>query len=508
MKCDSYSCKGESHISSGKPCQDRSAHYSDPETRVYIAIVSDGHGGDRYFRSDVGAEFVANITQDSLLEFFSSIKEKNKKSKYPLFRSKPFTQVGTVRESTSDNPRSSEEDKAIVQLLTAIVARWKEKVSEHAEKTPLSAWERENVKPEYLTAFQNGDQIEKTYGCTLMAYAQCDEFWLAFHLGDGKCIMFDRDNHCTEPVLWDEKCFLNRTTSICDPSPIDEFRYSYCGDGSYPFAIFLGSDGIDDSYGDGEKLHNFYKNILRLLEKEGDVIVHTGLEESLPMISKRGSQDDMSVAFVYDETFLHEGITALTKEQIGLLELELADICDRLNAKKRTIDELAGDYESKAARLKKGDNSSKEFKACEKVRINLKYADSDYRSIEKERTAILDQIKSLYEFLGETPKDYDLEEFVPVYLDRITSFIDGSYARECQEETVVPSTDTIVENTELHEGEPSSVPAVLENSESAPIADSQEVPPEEIRQVLEESAKWANIIQNSAQNSQSHGEKE
>ncbi|WP_338137388.1 protein phosphatase 2C domain-containing protein [Phocaeicola vulgatus] len=45
-------CEGESHRLCNKPCQDYA--YADSSEGLSMAIVSDGHGGERYFRSDIG----------------------------------------------------------------------------------------------------------------------------------------------------------------------------------------------------------------------------------------------------------------------------------------------------------------------------------------------------------------------------------------------------------------------------------------------------------------------
>lgn len=459
MKCDSYSCIGESHITSGKPCQDRSLHWSDDKSEVYIIVVCDGHGGDRYFRSEIGAEFLCEITKDSLCSFATNIQKRNEKLKNPLFKGSPLIQVPTVRESPDSLPRQKAEDEAVHQLLSSIISRWREKIETHASETPLSEWELLNVKKEYLVDFEQRIDIERNYGSTLIAYMQTKDYWLAIHLGDGKCIMFDEDDECFEPVLWDEKCFLNRTTSICDPAPIDEVRYSYKGDGTFPTAVFLGSDGIDDSYGDGELLRFFYLNILRLLASEGDKFVHNSLVESLPIISKRGSMDDMSIAFVYDNNTIKEHAYSLTKKQIGTIDLEFAELKDNAKAKKRTIDELAGEYERRRASLSNGDTSSKEFKACEKLRINLKYANSEYKSLQLQLDTLKKQALSLYDFLGVCPpnKIYEFEYSEPTYLAKITSFVDGTYGKECDEADAALRADmsvvakNVVENGEFQE---------------------------------------------------------
>lgn len=99
---------------------------------------------------------------------------------------------------------------------------------------------------------------------------------------------------------------MNKTTSLCDSSAIEEFRYSYCGDGNKPLAVFLGSDGIDDSFGATENMVNFYVQVLKLINKEGLKIAVANIQETLPQLSKIGSKDDMSIACIYDEEALRK----------------------------------------------------------------------------------------------------------------------------------------------------------------------------------------------------------
>lgn len=50
---DTISIQGYAHKSAGKECQDHSVSW---QNKYYdAAIVCDGHGGDKYFRSDAGA---------------------------------------------------------------------------------------------------------------------------------------------------------------------------------------------------------------------------------------------------------------------------------------------------------------------------------------------------------------------------------------------------------------------------------------------------------------------
>jgi hypothetical protein len=81
-----------------------------------------------------------------------------------------------------------------------------------------------------------------------------------------------------------------------------------------PVAIFLGTDGIDNSWGTEEALHNFYIDILKHCHSQKEVL--TALDEALPQLSKLGSADDMSIAAIVDKSALREEIRNLIEYQL------------------------------------------------------------------------------------------------------------------------------------------------------------------------------------------------
>lgn len=293
IKCFNSHCQGESHKATGKPCQDFS--FSIKTEGYTIAMVSDGHGGERYFRSDVGSKIVVEVAHRCLVEFAEGI--------FPsLFADLPGTPVGI------DDTYHPE----LQRLVEAIVVGWRNAVLEHATANPLNETEQLIANP------KDDHEWEKTYGCTLIATLLTPQFWLAFQIGDGKCVVIDKAGVPYEPIPWDDKCFLNKTTSICDTDAAREFRYCIGGKESFPIAVFMGSDGIDDSFCEEENLYNFYIQLAKGFAKEGFDTTIADLTATLPILSKRGSQDDMSVAGWYDERL--EGLyEALIDQQIGML---------------------------------------------------------------------------------------------------------------------------------------------------------------------------------------------
>lgn len=321
-----FSCQGESHKADDKPCQDASfsAVYDDG---LAIAIVCDGHGGERYFRSDVGSRMATEVICDSVKTFVENVDKS-------MFIGQPFTAEEAI---TSEEVIKKQKpvDKAFRQLFSSIIYQWNQKIAEHAANTAVSEWEQEHVPQKYLEELLTSETFEKLYGCTLMVYVQTPDYWFAFHLGNGKCVSFHQEGVLWQmPIPWDERCFLNKTTSLCDSNAINEFRYCYEGDGKFPMAVFLGSDGMDDSFGEDPNLVNFYIQVVKMLVTEGRESTIKSIESDLPQLSKIGSKDDMSVAFVYNLEELKSHIADFIQYQIDIVLENIHQIDKRIESLK------------------------------------------------------------------------------------------------------------------------------------------------------------------------------
>ena len=339
VECYNFSCQGESHKADDKPCQDASFS-SVYEDGLAIAIVCDGHGGERYFRSDVGARMATEVIRDSVKTFVENID-------HDMFVGQEFTAVEAI---TSDElvKKQTPIDKAFRQLFSSIIYQWNNKIAEHAVNTAISEWEQQHVPQKYLDELHTSETFEKLYGCTLMVYVQTPVYWFAFHLGDGKCVSFQKSPIWTMPIPWDERCFLNKTTSLCDSNTINEFRYCYQGDGQFPWAVFLGSDGMDDSFGEDPNLVNFYIQVIKMLVTEGREATISSIESDLPQLSKIGSKDDMSVAFVYNYEELKAHIAEFIQYQIDLVKEGIRQVDERIAKLVEKQEYLRDPYDEKS----------------------------------------------------------------------------------------------------------------------------------------------------------------
>ena len=194
----SFSCQGESHKADNKPCQDASfsAVYDDG---LAIAIVCDGHGGERYFRSDVGSRMATEVISESVKTFVEKV-DKTMFIGQPFIAEEAITSEEVIKKQTPI-------DKAFRQLFSSIIYQWNQKIAEHAANTAVSEWEQEHVPQKYLEELYTSETFEKLYGCTLMVYVQTPDYWFAFHLGDGKCVSFHQEGDLWQmPIPWDERC--------------------------------------------------------------------------------------------------------------------------------------------------------------------------------------------------------------------------------------------------------------------------------------------------------------
>ncbi len=266
---------GASHIKEGKVCQDFS--FSGKGSDYAVAIVCDGHGGNKYFRSDRGSRLAAEQSQEAIREFMKN-------------RFANPKQGGKMADTILSNPYTY-----LNQLSANIIYRWREAISADFLQDPFTEAEKSILTPKELTGLLSEEGWVSAYGTTMIAVIRAKEFWFGLHIGDGKCVAVDSAGEYSQPIPWDDKCFLNQTTSLCDEQALSRFRYFFSKE-NLPVAILIASDGVDDTFGTDETLHGFYKTVLLLLSEKGMSEGLAELRAYLPQLSSKGSQDDVSIA--------------------------------------------------------------------------------------------------------------------------------------------------------------------------------------------------------------------
>lgn len=253
---------GYSHILKNKPCQDYSCYYSD--SRVSVGIVCDGHGGDKHFRSATGARIATNIVCDAAVVFAKSV------SKDMVF---------------------AERLKKLRELEKNIIYTWQIKVKEDITQFPFTDDEIDGLSE------REKKQLTKNaflaYGTTLLCVIKVKEYCYLLKLGDGNIVCIS-DDKMFEPIEKDRRLNFNYTTSLCAEDAFDCMQDAVMKSEKIK-AFILSSDGVYNSFDGREKYYNFLNQIYSNREDK-DILQET--TEFLPILSKNGSGDDLSICLL------------------------------------------------------------------------------------------------------------------------------------------------------------------------------------------------------------------
>lgn len=294
-------CIGYLHIKKNLPVEDYSLSFEADNFK--IIVIADGHGAKSCFRSAKGSEFITEITSSSLKEFAET--------------------ALSSKEALAILLLDTFERKHLIKRLTdSILYKWSKMVEEDLTKNPLSDEEKK-----VLVKITDDYNYEHIYGTTLIASLLIGETLILLQQGDGKCTVFFADETIENPIPWDERCFANVTTSICDVDAAYSIRHSVI-DVSIKgglLACCIGSDGIDDSYKDDEGCYNFYKELmLKLYSINFDA---TKLEEYLtaylPKFTEFNSGDDISIACIINKELFND--TVIENFAKSYLDYQLRD---------------------------------------------------------------------------------------------------------------------------------------------------------------------------------------
>lgn len=267
----SSSSQGYSHIKANKECQDCSGCFCNSD--MAIAIVADGHGSSDYPRTALGSKFAVEVALSSIKSF-----------------------VETLLGDESLLPITDEEESSLFSNLEKnLLSQWHSRVEEHLRKNPITEYDLVNVTDKYKDKYLVEKKYEKAYGTTLIISCITKQFWFGIQVGDGRCVVFSTNGDVSEPIELDSRCHGNITTSICDDDALLEFHH-YFSKQDIPVAVFVGTDGIDDSFSSIQELYLMYLSMMKILCENGKTVFSKEVDSYLPELSKRGSGDDVSLA--------------------------------------------------------------------------------------------------------------------------------------------------------------------------------------------------------------------
>lgn len=310
--------RGYSHKKRNISCEDASACYAGEAGRgkYYIAAVADGHGDRTCVRSAKGAGLAVKAAVCCLESFAESAlsgqTEEGESEVKPMY------------------PADGSED--LRRLTDGLVAQWNDEVQRHIKEHPFLE-EELAVAGSAADIYRAGKKLVHAYGTTLIAALMLPGVLLLLQQGDGRCEVFYEDGTVEQPIPWDDRCYQNVTTSMCDPDAADGIRVCVIPlNQKKVTACYLGTDGVEDSYRTMEGTHMFYRKLsCELVQNRPDGsrcnedVFQKRLYRILKNLSRHGSGDDVSAAGIVDAGSLIPCVSLFEKqiERYGLEEEQI-----------------------------------------------------------------------------------------------------------------------------------------------------------------------------------------
>ena len=268
---------GHRHIKEHTLCEDASFSLTDTENGFAMAAAADGHGSAIYCRSRFGSAFAVQAAQAVFTDFARKCADQ------PETRSELFRDAETTRQTAR-------------QITDAILRHWHAAVKQHLSEHPVQDEELETMPRKFAMLFKNGEDTATMYGTTLIAALRLEDYLILVQQGDGRCVVFYRDGSLNQPIPWDPLCIGTLTTSLCEDNAEEHFRSHVISLKEEPVsAVFLGTDGVEDSFRSMDDMHIFYMKLLRYLQVHPEMF-NDELAMLLPKLTRSGSQDDISVS--------------------------------------------------------------------------------------------------------------------------------------------------------------------------------------------------------------------
>lgn len=274
------SIRGSLHLLRGIENQDAIDPEGDASGEDLVVCISDGHGGDRYFRSKQGAEFAVEVSKEMLTGFFDIARENQ------------------VTASVIDTSRE--------RIPKKIVEKWSEKVLTHEAENPFTGEEKEKLRQKEIEKLENGNElareaiIKTAYGATLLSVVVTKDYIIYVQLGDGDLLMVSKEGKVSRAFTRDSHLIANETTSLCSKDAWKHFDVKFQNISSNPPAlIMLCTDGYANSFVDEESFLSVASDIWEFIIEDGADEVSKSLSGWLEEASKEGSGDDITVGILY-----------------------------------------------------------------------------------------------------------------------------------------------------------------------------------------------------------------
>ena len=273
----SHSVMGASHEKKGIVCQDSSAF--EVGNGYAVAVVADGHGSKKHFRSNLGSKFATESAVEVIREYIQDPDE-------------------------FDRIFSENHDRIIKGIEKQIIYSWNNKIRTHLNENPVTM--KEKSKFEY----DEFDEIpfESYYGTTLVVAVACRNYTFGFQIGDGSLVAVFEDGETSMIMDYEESNPANITSSMCNANAFTMFDSFYV-DSKKLIAIFVSTDGLYTSFGSDNDFLDYHTIIAGQLINVDALL--PSLKNNLVKRSHFGTEDDISMSCVFDPEILENNIDTI-----------------------------------------------------------------------------------------------------------------------------------------------------------------------------------------------------
>lgn len=275
----SHSVMGASHEKINLVCQDSSAFKIGDNYAV--AVVADGHGSKKHFRSHLGSKFAVEAAIEAIDRFYED------------------------REALEAN--LPENHKLIIKNIEKqIISNWNVRIEKHLAENPVTDEEKSKFTEEEFEAILP----ESYYGSTLVVAVAGDNYTFGVQIGDGSLVAIFEDGKAVMPMEYNEAAPANVTASVCNSNAAGMFSSFYAPNKKL-IALYGSTDGLYTSFGsehDFLDYHTIITSQLVNIETFKNVI-----KNNLSKRSHFGTEDDISLSCIYDSDFLSESLDLINQ---------------------------------------------------------------------------------------------------------------------------------------------------------------------------------------------------
>jgi serine/threonine protein phosphatase PrpC len=281
------SVRGARHKRCQLPNQDAWQHYVSPDgLPPVIVAVSDGHGSNRCFRSDVGSRIAVEVAIELSRSCIDSLQAAN---------------------------LSEARDTFECRFPRHLISEWKQRVLRHASEQEFSGIEISQMAP--ANRSEVGQPVPEAhvldaYGATLLLLIITQSYAVYLQLGDGEMLVVSEETtacglstslpEATGPLPKDPQLIANETSSLCCDDALRRFRVRFQVLGPIVPSLFLiCTDGYSNAFESPAGFQQTATDLLKALGTSGIETVDASFAEELEHVSTMGSGDDVTVVVVY-----------------------------------------------------------------------------------------------------------------------------------------------------------------------------------------------------------------